>query len=226
MRAWQLNAPQPITAQPLTLVDLPEPAIGDHDLRFGCGPAACATPTCTLSRARSLPISCRWCPATRLSAPWRRRGRRCTRFKLGDRVGVPWLNWADGACDDCRRGRENLCDAARFTGYDVDGGYAEYQVTDEHFAYPIPAGFADEAAAPLLCAGWSATGRCGWAGHATSAAGAGTASAHRPTSPSRWRGTGAWSVVCSPAARSTAAWRENWARSGPAARGRPRRADG
>jgi len=72
---------------------------------------------------------------------------------IGDRVGVPWLGWTCGICPYCRSGRENLCDRARFTGYQIDGGYAEYTVADERFCFPIPAGFSDVAAAPLLCAG-------------------------------------------------------------------------
>lgn len=75
------------------------------------------------------------------------------RFAVGDRVGVPWLAWADGTCRFCRSRRENLCDAARFTGYDVDGGYAEYAVADERFAFAVPDGYDDAQAAPLLCAG-------------------------------------------------------------------------
>src|SRR5258708_38348595 len=75
------------------------------------------------------------------------------RFAIGDRVGVPWLGWTDGTCRFCTSGRENLCDRARFTGYDIDGGYAELTVADERFCLPIPDGFEDIAAAPLLCAG-------------------------------------------------------------------------
>jgi len=74
-------------------------------------------------------------------------------FEVGDRVGVPWLGWTDGECRYCRSGRENLCDEARFTGYDIDGGYAEYAVADHRYCFPIPAGFSDLQAAPLLCAG-------------------------------------------------------------------------
>jgi alcohol dehydrogenase, propanol-preferring len=70
-----------------------------------------------------------------------------------DRVGVPWLGWTDGDCRYCRSGLENLCDRARFTGYQLDGGYAEYAVADERFCLPIPEGYPDEQAAPLLCAG-------------------------------------------------------------------------
>ncbi len=71
----------------------------------------------------------------------------------GDRVGVPWLGWTCGECRFCRSGRENLCDRARFTGYDIDGGYAELTVADARYCFPIPEGFPDHEAAPLLCAG-------------------------------------------------------------------------
>src|SRR5437868_4537635 len=75
-------------------------------------------------------------------------------LKEGARVGVPWLASWCGVCDCCRRGNENLCDRARFTGYDVDGGYAELAVADERACYPLPEAFPDDAAAaPLLCAG-------------------------------------------------------------------------
>jgi alcohol dehydrogenase, propanol-preferring len=75
------------------------------------------------------------------------------RFAEGDRVGVPWLGWTDGTCRYCRSGRENLCDRARFTGYQRDGGYAQLAVADERFCFPIPSGYPDLQAAPLLCAG-------------------------------------------------------------------------
>ncbi len=80
-------------------------------------------------------------------------GEGAERFAVGDRVGVPWLGWTCGECRYCRSGRENLCDRARFTGYDVDGGYAELAVADERFCFPVPEGYPDEQAAPLLCAG-------------------------------------------------------------------------
>ena len=74
-------------------------------------------------------------------------------LRQGDRVGVPWLGWTCGECAYCRSGRENLCARARFTGYQIDGGYAEYTVAHERFCFPIPAAFGDVEAAPLLCAG-------------------------------------------------------------------------
>jgi len=80
-------------------------------------------------------------------------GEGAERFAVGQRVGVPWLGWTCGECRYCLSGRENLCDRARFTGYDVDGGYAELAVADERFCFAIPEGYPDEQAAPLLCAG-------------------------------------------------------------------------
>ncbi|MGZ4383942.1 MAG: zinc-dependent alcohol dehydrogenase family protein [Gaiellaceae bacterium] len=80
-------------------------------------------------------------------------GRHVAGFAAGDRVGVPWLGWSCGVCRYCTSGRENLCDSARFTGYDIDGGYAELAVADHRFCFPIPAGYPDLQAAPLLCAG-------------------------------------------------------------------------
>jgi alcohol dehydrogenase, propanol-preferring len=72
---------------------------------------------------------------------------------VGELVGIPWLGWTDGSCRYCRSGRENLCDHAKFTGYDIDGGFAEFTVVDHRYAFPIPAGYPIPQAAPLLCAG-------------------------------------------------------------------------
>ena len=80
-------------------------------------------------------------------------GRRAGRFRIGDRVGVPWLGWTCGECSYCRNDQENLCDLAKFTGYALDGGYAEYTVADERYCFPIPESYSDAQAAPLLCAG-------------------------------------------------------------------------
>ena len=74
-------------------------------------------------------------------------------FNIGDRVGVPWLGWTCGTCWYCRNGQENLCDHGKFTGYTIDGGYAEYTVADQRFCLPLPDGYSDAEAAPLLCAG-------------------------------------------------------------------------
>src|SRR5215472_3171866 len=81
------------------------------------------------------------------------RGVGAERFEIGDRVGIPWLGWSCGECAYCKSGRENLCDRARFTGYTIDGGYAEYTVADQCFCFLIPSLYGDAQAAPLLCAG-------------------------------------------------------------------------
>jgi propanol-preferring alcohol dehydrogenase len=81
------------------------------------------------------------------------RGKDARRYKVGARVGIPWLGWTCGECKFCRADRENLCDRALFTGYTHDGGYAEFTVADERFCFPIPARYSDAEAAPLLCAG-------------------------------------------------------------------------
>jgi len=81
------------------------------------------------------------------------KGARVDRFSVGERVGVPWLGWTCGACDFCRSGRENLCDQARFTGYQIDGGFAEFAVADQRFCFALPVGLSDVDTTPLLCAG-------------------------------------------------------------------------
>ena len=80
-------------------------------------------------------------------------GEGAERFEPGARIGIPWLGWTCGECRFCRSGRENLCERARFTGYQLDGGYAETAVADERYCFPIPEGYPDIQAAPLLCAG-------------------------------------------------------------------------
>jgi alcohol dehydrogenase, propanol-preferring len=81
------------------------------------------------------------------------KGEGADRFEIGDRVGIPWLGWTCGECSYCLWGRENLCDRARFTGYTIDGGYADYTVADQRFCFSIPDLYRDTEAAPLLCAG-------------------------------------------------------------------------
>ncbi len=81
------------------------------------------------------------------------KGELADRFRVGDRVGVPWLGWTCGVCEYCRSGRENLCDRARFTGYQIDGGYAELTVADQRYCFAIDPRYGDVEAAPLMCAG-------------------------------------------------------------------------
>src|ERR671919_725464 len=92
-------------------------------------------------------------PGHQIAGSVEARGAGAERFAAGDRVGIPWLGWACGVCRYCRTGRENLCDRARFTGYQLDGGYAGLVAADERFCLPLPEGYPDLQAAPLLCAG-------------------------------------------------------------------------
>jgi propanol-preferring alcohol dehydrogenase len=92
-------------------------------------------------------------PGHEIVATVEARGEGATRYQIGERVGVPWLGWTCGVCEYCQAGRENLCERARFTGYTLNGGYAEYIVVDERFCFPIHESYSDAEAAPLLCAG-------------------------------------------------------------------------
>ncbi|WP_448576912.1 zinc-dependent alcohol dehydrogenase family protein [Thermomicrobium sp.] len=149
MRAMVLQRP----GQPLVLQELPvpEPGPGQVLLRIrACG--VCRTDLHIVDGELpdpKLPLVL----GHQIVGEVVRGGPGANRFSPGQRVGVPWLGWTCGECRYCRSGRENLCDRARFTGYTLDGGYAEYTVADERYCFPIPAGYPDEQAAPLLCAG-------------------------------------------------------------------------
>jgi propanol-preferring alcohol dehydrogenase len=114
-------------------------------------------------------------------------GQNARRFTEGERVGIAWLRSTCGSCRFCQRGDENLCVEPRFTGWDADGGYAEYAVVDERFAYRLPDGFTDEEAAPCCVQGSSAFVPCAERICPRAAASESTASAARRTSRRRWR---------------------------------------
>lgn len=153
MKAQVLKKQAAVTRNPLVFGDIERPMLGAHDVLIKvsvCG--VCHTDLHTVEG--DLPIHKQpVVPGHQIVGIVDELGEGATRFKRGDRVGVPWLNRTDGECGYCKVGLENLCEHALFTGYDVNGGYAEYQVTDERFACPIPEPFSDEQAAPLLCAG-------------------------------------------------------------------------
>jgi len=149
MKAMQLAAPR----RPLALVDLPTPRPGAGQLLVkvrACG--VCRTDLHVvdgeLTRGK-LPVI----PGHEIVGTVSEKGAGVERFAPGDRVGVPWLGYTCGRCRFCLSARENLCDTARFTGYHLDGGYAEYVLADQRYCFPIPASYDDVAAAPLLCAG-------------------------------------------------------------------------
>jgi propanol-preferring alcohol dehydrogenase len=149
MRAMVLHA----ASQPLVMEDRPVPEPGDGEVLIrvsACG--VCRTDlhitSGELTRPK-LPLVI----GHQVVGQVERLGAGARRFSLGERVGVPWLGFVDETCRFCRRGLENLCLHARFTGYDIDGGYAEYLVADERFCLSIPESYSDLQAAPLLCAG-------------------------------------------------------------------------
>ncbi len=153
MKAMVLHQPLPIQENPLVAAELPTPtpAAGQIRLRVHvCG--VCHTDLHTVEGDLTLP-RLPLVPGHQVIGTVDALGEAVTRFKRGDRVGVPWLHASCGVCDYCADDRENLCDQIRFTGLHSDGGFAESMVAPAAFAYPIPAGFPDVQAAPLLCAG-------------------------------------------------------------------------
>ena len=153
MKTMILKRFAPIDQNPLELVDLPIPEPDPENILLRikvCG--VCHTDLHTIEGELpevKLPII----PGHQVVGFVEKLGKNTTRFKEGDRLGVAWLYSACGKCAFCQRENENLCETARFTGYHVNGGYAEYIVVPEKFAYSIPEIFSDEEAAPLLCAG-------------------------------------------------------------------------
>jgi len=149
MRAMVLNAPHEM----LHLSELPVPTPGTDQVLLrvhACG--VCRTDLHVVDGELTdgkRPII----PGHEIVGTVAAKGEGVARFRSGDRVGVPWLGYTCRTCRYCRGGRENLCDKARFTGYHIDGGYAEYTLADQRYCFPIPAGYSDAEAAPLLCAG-------------------------------------------------------------------------
>lgn len=153
MRAWIVDTPRPIDDGPLRRIerDLPEP--GPWQVRVAircCG--VCRTDL-HLAEGDLAPKRHGVTPGHEIVGTVVARGERARRFEVGQRIGVPWLGGTDGSCRFCRRGEENLCTSPTFTGWDVDGGYADECVVDEAYAYALPDSLPDEQAAPLLCAG-------------------------------------------------------------------------
>src|SRR6516225_1687606 len=149
MRAMLLNEPK----RPLELRDVPKP-------KAGRGQLLVRVSTCAVCRT-DLHVVDGELPEPKLPLILGHQivgrveeiGESNTNFAIGDRVGIPWLGWTDGGCSYCRSGRENLCDNARFTGYTVDGGYAEFTVADARYCFHLPDRYNDVEVAPLLCAG-------------------------------------------------------------------------
>lgn len=153
MRAWTVRRPGPIDSHPLEAVDrpIPEPAAFEIRVRVrACG--VCRTDL-HLAEGDLPPRRPDVVPGHEVVGEVDAVGAGCTLFTIGDRAGIAWLRHTCGRCRWCRRGAENLCTTPAFTGWDADGGYAEWAVVDESYAYHLPDAYDDEHAAPLLCAG-------------------------------------------------------------------------
>ena len=153
MRAWVLHDCAPVEHNPLRLQELPAPEPAEHEVLVRVSASGiCRTDLHVvegeLPRRRSAII-----PGHQVIGVIERTGRNATTYPAGTRVGIPWLHKACGRCLYCISGRENLCDAPEFTGYTNDGGFAELTLAHQDFVYPLPEGFSDLQAAPLLCAG-------------------------------------------------------------------------
>jgi propanol-preferring alcohol dehydrogenase len=153
MKAWAVGRPGPIDSEPLRQIEQPVPVPGPGQVRVHVRVCGVCRTDLHLAEGDLTPKHAQVVPGHEVVGLVDELGPGCVRFSLGDRVGIPWLASVCGRCRFCLDSRENLCVAPRFTGWDVDGGYAEYAVIDEGFAYDIPEVFSDEEAAPLLCAG-------------------------------------------------------------------------
>src|SRR5882724_10687161 len=159
MRAWVIHQPGPVgvvdtgAAGPLRLVEreVPEPGPGELLIRVLCC-GVCRTDL-HLAEGDLPPRRRDVTPGHEVVGEVVSAGPGTTRFAVGDRVGAAWLAGTDNACRYCRRGRENLCPASTYTGWDIPGGYAEYLVAADAYVHHLPAGFTDAQLAPLLCAG-------------------------------------------------------------------------
>jgi len=150
----QLQSPAPIESSPLHAVEVPDPIVGQREVRVEVSCCAvCRTDLHVIERDLE-PMKSPIIPGHQVVGVVDQLGPNCKRLKLGQRVGIAWLRHTCGQCRFCTRGRENLCEFSQYTGYHADGGYAEYATVPEDFAYEIPDGFNDDIAlSPLLCAG-------------------------------------------------------------------------
>ena len=153
MKAMVLEETRPAEEQPLRLAEIADPVPGPGQIRIKIGACGVCHTDLHVVEGELPPKKLPLVPGHEIAGVVDLAGDGVTRFQRGDRVGVAWLNSTCRNCAFCLSGRENLCEQARFTGYDVNGGYAQYTLVGEDFAYPIPDGFPDLKAAPLLCAG-------------------------------------------------------------------------
>src|SRR6266705_1392823 len=153
MKACVLQAPAKVESNPLQYADVPAPQPGEGELLVRVDACGVCRTDLHVVEGELPPKKSPVIPGHQIVGIVEEQGEGATRYSAGSRVGIAWLHKTDGTCTYCRSGAENLCDHPEFTGYTIDGGYAEYVVAPEQFLYTIPERFADEQAAPLLCAG-------------------------------------------------------------------------
>ena len=153
MQAWVVDRPGPIDGGPLRHLERPLPEPGPHQVRVQVSVCGVCRTDLHLAEGDVPPRHPCVAPGHEVVGLVDALGPDCKRWRKGDRIGVPWLGHTCGVCRFCASGRENLCVAPRFTGWDLDGGYADYVLVEEDYAYALPDRFDDVEAAPLLCAG-------------------------------------------------------------------------
>jgi propanol-preferring alcohol dehydrogenase len=153
VRAWAVEHPGPVDGSPLVQVERPEPHPGPGEVRIKVSTCGVCRTDLHLAEGDLSPHYPGAVPGHQAVGIVDERGPDANRFEPGDRIGIAWLRHTDGVCRFCTRGDENLCVDPKFTGWDADGGYAEYAVVPEAYAYRLPDVFDDEHVAPLLCAG-------------------------------------------------------------------------
>jgi propanol-preferring alcohol dehydrogenase len=153
MKAWVVDTPGPMATGPLVAVERPAPDPEPGEIRVRVSACGVCRTDLHLAEGDLPPHRAATVPGHEVVGTVDALGAGSRRFRVGQRAGIAWLRSTCGHCHWCHRGRENLCPDPRFTGWDADGGYAEWAVVDEAYAYELPEGFDDEHAAPLLCAG-------------------------------------------------------------------------
>ncbi|RLE99586.1 MAG: alcohol dehydrogenase [Thermoprotei archaeon] len=153
MKAMVLEEQKPIKEKPLKLKDVPKPVPREKQVLIRIRACGICRTDLHIVEGELPPVKLPLIPGHQVVGVVEETGEHVGSLRRGDRVGVAWLYWTCGSCEFCRRGLENLCERALFTGYSVDGGYAEYIAVPEEYAFPLPGGYSDEEVAPLLCGG-------------------------------------------------------------------------
>jgi alcohol dehydrogenase, propanol-preferring len=153
MKAQVLSTPAAVDTRPLALMDVPMPEPKDDEVLIKVHACGICRTDLHVVEGELMPKLARVIPGHQVVGTITAHGKHAGQYPTGTRAGVPWLHRTCGGCEQCRRGQENLCDNALFTGYSANGGYAEYIAAPAAFVYPIPEAFGDLQAAPLLCAG-------------------------------------------------------------------------